>query len=103
MFGGAGVYLDGVIFAILADDEVWIKSDSVSDPEFDAAALPRFTYDFGEGKSGTMNYRRAPSDVYDDAEALQHWARLGLAASQRASARKRRRPFRPSVSAALRG
>jgi len=90
MFGGAGVYVNGAIFAILADDEIWIKADAVSDAEFDAAGLERFTYDFGDGKTGTMNYRRAPSDVYDDADEIRRWAALGLEASARAAAKKRR-------------
>lgn len=90
MFGGAGVYIDGAIVALLAFDEIWIKADTVSDPVFDAEGLDRFIYDFGD-KKGTMNYRRVPSDAYDDADALQQWTRLGLAASARAPKRKARK------------
>ena len=36
-----------------------------------------------------MNYRHAPSDVYDDAEALQHWAGLAVEAGLRSAAKKR--------------
>jgi DNA transformation protein len=43
----------------------------------------------GEGKTGTMNYRRAPTDVYDDAEAMQRWAALALEAGLRAAAKKK--------------
>lgn len=88
MFGGAGVYLDGFFFAMIAADEIWIKADAVTDAVFDVAGLDRFTYDFGGGKTGTMNYRRLPSDAYDDAEVLQHWARLGIEAAARAPDKK---------------
>jgi DNA transformation protein len=91
MFGGAGVYLDGAIFAILAEGELWLKSDADADPRFDAAGCERFVVDYGEGKRGTMNYRRAPGDIYDDAEALQDWTRLALAASQRSAKPRRTR------------
>jgi len=89
MFGGAGLYLDGAITAILADDEVWFKSDAAADATYDAAGMARFRYDFGE-KTGAMNYRRAPSDVYDDADELRRWARLAMTVAARAPRRKHR-------------
>jgi DNA transformation protein len=88
MFGGAGLYLDGAIVAILADDEVWFKSGAEADAAYDAAGMERFRYDFGE-KQGTMNYRRAPGDVYDDADAMRRWAAIAIAVSRRAAVRKR--------------
>ncbi len=89
MFGGRALYIDGRIFAMVADDLLWLKSDAESDADWDAAACPRFTYDFGDGKmAGSMNYRRAPDDVYDDQDALQHWAGIAIAAAMRAPAKK---------------
>ncbi len=92
MMGGATLYLDGTIFALVADDLLWFKSDAVSDDVWDEAGCPRFTYQMGEGRSGSMNYRRAPDDVYDDADAMRHWAMIAVAAGQRAPARKPRKP-----------
>lgn len=92
MMGGVTLYLDGTIFAIIADDALWLKADAASDALWDAAGCARFTYDFGHGRTGTMNYRRAPDDVYDDVEALAHWARLALEAGRRAPVKKRAKP-----------
>jgi DNA transformation protein and related proteins len=89
MMGGATLYLDGTVFAIVDDDALWFKADKVSDAEWDAAGCARFTFDMG-GKTGSMNYRRAPDDVYDDAEAMQRWAALAVAAGQRAPVKKRK-------------
>jgi DNA transformation protein and related proteins len=83
MMGGATLYLDGTVFAIVADDELWFKADKISDDEWDAAGAERFTYDMG-GKTGTMNYRRAPLDVHDDPDAMRRWASLALEAGLRA-------------------
>ena len=83
MMGGATLYLDGQVFAIVGDDALWFKSDAVSDAEWDAAGCARFSYTFADGRTGTMNYRRAPDDVYDDADALRRWATLGLEAGLR--------------------
>ena len=62
---------------------LWFKADAVSDAVWDAAGCERFTYDM-DGKIGTMNYRRAPDDVYDDADELRRWAALALEAGHRA-------------------
>jgi DNA transformation protein and related proteins len=86
MMGGATLYLDGTVFAMVDADALWFKADKESDAIWDAAGCARFTYVM-KGKSGSMNYRRAPDDVYDDPEAMQQWARLALEAGQRAPAK----------------
>lgn len=89
MMGGATLYLDGTVFAIVADGELWFKADKLSDVAWDAAGAERFTYDMG-GKTGTMNYRRAPLDVHDDPEAMRRWAALALEAGARAPKKAKR-------------
>lgn len=93
MMGGATLYCDGVIFAIVGHDTLWFKADRQSDAEWDALGCPRFTVDMG-GKPATMNYRRAPDAVHDDAEALRGLGALGLAAGHRAPPKKRAAPRR---------
>jgi DNA transformation protein len=95
MMGGATLYLDGIVFAILLDGELWLKSDADGDAIWDAHGCDRFTFAFKDGKVETMNYRRAPADVYDDAEAMQQWARLAGEAGARAAAKKRPRKRSP--------
>jgi DNA transformation protein len=90
MMGGATLYLDGTIFAIVGRGELWFKADAESDAVWDAAGCDRFTVNMG-GKPASMNYRRAPADVYDDPDAMREWAGLGIAAGQRAPAKKPRR------------
>lgn len=89
MMGGATLYLDGTVFAIISQDGLlWFKADKASDATWDAAGCERFTYDMG-GKTGSMNYRRAPDDCHDDAEVLQRWAALALAAGLRAPKKRK--------------
>jgi len=90
MMGGATLYLDGSIFAIAVDDQLWIKADAESDAVWDAVGRERFTVTFKDGTIDAMNYRRAPEDVYDDADALREWAALGVAAGRRAPVKKKR-------------
>ncbi|MDO7843939.1 TfoX/Sxy family protein [Sphingomonas immobilis] len=88
LFGGATVYADGVAFAILAFDALWLKADAQSDAAWDAIAAPRFTVERDGGKVQSINYRRAPDEVYDDADALREWATLAIAAGRRAPVKK---------------
>ena len=99
MMGGATLYLDGTIFAIMVDGELWLKSDAEADPFWDAVSPERFTVTFKDGKIDSMNYRRAPSDAYDDAEELQRLARVSLEAGRRRVVKKR--PAKKPRKAAL--
>ena len=89
MMGGATLYLDGIVFAIVLDDALWFKSDVAADAVWDAAGCPRFTYDRKDGTTATMNYRRAPDDVLDDGEALREWATLAVEAGRRAPVKRK--------------
>ena len=91
MMGGASLYLDVIVFAILDEDRIWFKSDAESDAVWDAEGCERFAVTFKDGRVDTMNYRRAPLDVYDDPEAMQSWARLALEAGLRSAAKKKPR------------
>jgi DNA transformation protein len=53
---------------------------------------------FKDGRVGTMNYRRAPADVYDEPEAMQRWATLALEAGTRGQAKKK--PRKPKAQRA---
>jgi DNA transformation protein and related proteins len=86
MMGGATLYLDGIVFAILDEGEIWFKSDAETDATWDAEGCERFTY-----PGGSMNYRRGPLDVYDDPEAMRRWASLALEAGRRSAAKKPRK------------
>ena len=90
MMGAAVLYLDGTIFAVL-DEEIWFKADLESAATWDEAGCGRFIFTSKDGRIETMNYRRAPSDVYDDTEAMQRWASLALEAGARGAAKKKPR------------
>jgi DNA transformation protein len=89
MMGAATLYLDGTIFAVV-EDEIWFKADAESAAVWDDAGCDRFTFTGKDGRVETMNYRRAPADVYDDPDAMREWANLAIAAGLRGSKRKRK-------------
>ncbi|HWH22256.1 MAG TPA: TfoX/Sxy family protein [Allosphingosinicella sp.] len=98
MMGGATLYLGGIVFAIMDEGEIWFKADAESDAVWDAEGCERFSYTFDDGRTGTMNYRRAPADAYDDPEAMQRWAKLAHEAALRGAAKKKPKRGRAAFS-----
>lgn len=95
MFGGQGIYRGEIMFALVADDVIYLKSDALNAAAFDAASLAHFTYE-RNGKPYPMSYRRMPDVCFDDPDALVAWARLGHEAALRGAARSAvRRPSSP--------
>jgi DNA transformation protein len=88
MFGGAGIYTDGVMFALVADGVIYLKADARNAPDFDREGLPPFTYTTKAGRRGVMSYRRMPDRLYDEPEELAAWARAALAAARRSGVKK---------------
>jgi DNA transformation protein len=89
MFGGAGIYAQETMFALVHDGVIYLKTDAQNSPVFEREDLAPFTYTTKDGKRGVMSYRRMPDRLYDDPEELAAWAREALAAALRGAARKR--------------
>ena len=98
MFGGAGVYSDGVMFGLIADDTLYLKVDAGTAGAYEAEGLDPFVYT-GRGKTITMSYRRAPERLLDDADEMAGWARTALGVARRAAAAKAKPKRRPARTA----
>jgi DNA transformation protein len=89
MFGGYGLYCDGVMFALIADDVLYLKADDASRPEFERAGSEPFVYE-ARGRRTTMAYWHAPDEAMESRELAAPWARTALAAALRARSAKRK-------------
>ncbi len=87
MFGGAGVYRDGLCFAIESDGEIYIKVDDANRDAFRAAGSKPFAYSM-KGELREMGYWRLVDAAHDDPSELRRWAGLGFAAAERAAEKK---------------
>lgn len=83
MFGGHGVFKDGLMFGLIADDVLYLKVDEQNSPQFEAEGLPHFTY-VKNGKPMNMSYRQAPEAAMEEAELLCEWAESAWQAAVRA-------------------
>jgi DNA transformation protein len=83
MFGGAGVYREGLIFGLVDEDVLYLKVDGENRAAFEAAGSRPFTYT-REGREQPLSYWRMPDAGLDDPDEALHWARLALEAAHRA-------------------
>ncbi|RWP06814.1 MAG: TfoX/Sxy family protein [Mesorhizobium sp.] len=85
MFGGKGIYFDGVIVAIVIRGELMLKADAESAPEFEAAGCRQWTYTGSRhGKLVSMPYWSVPDSAFDDPDEMAVWARRAYEAGLRA-------------------
>lgn len=75
MFGGAGIYFDGKFFALLDDDELYLKVDDESRPRFKKAGSHAFEPWEGQFMNG---YWSVPVDVLEDPTALAEWSQHSI-------------------------
>lgn len=94
MFGGFGVYKGGVMFGLIAFDELYLKVDDTNRGDYEARKSHPFVYE-GKGKPMTMSYWRIPDDVLEDPDELKTWAMkaydVALKAKKASPAQPRRR------------
>jgi len=96
MFGGFGLYLDGLMFALIAFDRLYFKIDDGNRQDFVDAGTEAFSYQ-GRTRRIEMSYYELPAAVLDDPTALIDWAGHALDAARRAKTKKPpRRRKKPS-------
>jgi DNA transformation protein len=88
MFGGAGVYHDGLMFALVDDEVLYLKVDETSRAAFEAENLPPFVYS-KKDKKIDMSYFRSPERCLDDADEMAQWCRAAYDAALKAAAKKK--------------
>jgi DNA transformation protein len=81
MFGGYGIYQNGNVFAIVADDELYFKVTDANRAAFAERGLKPFTYD-RKGKKISMTYYAAPPECLDDARFMTEWAAAAIRAAR---------------------
>lgn len=86
MFGGAGVYLHGVMFALIASGETYLKVDAALKADLEAEGSGPFVYEKKTGETAVMAYYRLPDTAADDPVEASHWGRRALDVALKAKA-----------------
>ena len=84
MFGGWGISADGLTFAIIAFDQLYLKADEQTQSQFVAAGCAPFEYE-ARGKTMQLRYYVAPPEAMESAPVMRDWARMAFEAALRAA------------------
>jgi DNA transformation protein len=89
MFGKTGVFCEGVMFGMVADDTLYVRVDDLNRTAFkEAEAYPPLNYAKG-GRAIDLAFWRVPERLLDEPDELVAWARAALAAARRVAAKRR--------------
>ena len=89
MFGGIGIYAQGLFFALIAEDLLYFKVDDTTRPDFERLGMEPFR-PFGEDSA--MGYYEVPADVVEDVTQLEVWMRKAIEVAAKAKRGKTKRP-----------
>jgi DNA transformation protein len=96
MFGGAGIYLGDTMFALIADDSLYFKTDAKNRGDYETLGMAPFKP--FDDKPMIMPYHEVPPDVMEDQDTLCAWAKRAWEAARRGaktkdtSIKRRRKP-----------
>jgi DNA transformation protein and related proteins len=90
MFGKTGVFCDGVMLGMVADDTLYFRVDDDNRAAFKEAEMsPPLNYE-KQGRTIDLSFWRAPERLLDDPDELVTWARIALEAARRVAAKGKR-------------
>ena len=91
MFGGFGLYREGLMFALIVGDELFLKVDADTAAQFERAGSHPFVYQ-SKTRTVQMSYWSAPVASLESPDEMQLWCRVAYGAALRAQAVKARKP-----------
>lgn len=88
MFGGAGVFCEGLMIALLFSDTIFLKTDGALRARLEAEGSEPFLWTKpSTGEIIDMGYVSLPSSAMDDPDEASDWGRQALAVARAAKAR----------------
>lgn len=88
MFGGADLFKSGLMFALVADEVLYLKADDSYRTDFEARGLGPFQYEAKNRKRALMSYWQAPDHLLEDGDEMVEWARKAFDVALKADAAK---------------
>lgn len=88
MVGKTGVFCDGLMLAMVTQDELYFRVDDGNRAAFEeGGSFPPLNYE-KQGRTVDLSFWRAPERLLDDPDELVAWARTALAAARRVAAKR---------------
>ncbi|HZF26889.1 MAG TPA: TfoX/Sxy family protein [Steroidobacteraceae bacterium] len=105
MFGGIGLYWDGLFFGLIDDDVLYLKVDDSNRGDYTARGMEAF-HPFKDKPLYSMTYYQVPADVLEESELLVQWTRkscaVALATRGVSTPRRKRTTSRPKTGSRAR-
>lgn len=89
MFGGAGVYFNDQMFALVADERIYLKVNDETRPAFEAEGSQPFVFESKGGEAVMTSYVEVPPRLLDDTDELARWARRAYVAAIKGRGKKK--------------
>lgn len=87
MFGGHGIFHDGLMFALIADNTLYLKTDANNENDYKDKGLEAFTYK-KNGKDINMSYYQAPEEALESSDEMNSWATRAYKTAVRCASKK---------------
>lgn len=83
MFGGHGLFYDGLMFALVSGGQCYLKADDVTRPQFEAEGSTPFRYQSARREVTMRHYLSLPPACLEAPAAMTPWARMAVEAALR--------------------
>ena len=87
MFGGVGIYAQGLFFALIAADRLYFKVNDATRPDFERLGMEPFR---PYGEDNAMGYYEVPADVVEDSVRLAAWMKKAIDVAAKARINKKK-------------
>ena len=82
MFGGHGIFNEGLMFALISDGVLYFKVDDSNREMYEKAGSSKFPHG--------ISYWEVPTEVFEDMSLLYEWANISIGIAQ-AKAKKKKK------------
>lgn len=83
MFGGYGIYQDGIIFAMIGFGKIMFKVGDSNRQAYEDKGMKQFVYTHPKsGKITPMPYYELPPDILEDPDQLPTWIAASVQATK---------------------
>lgn len=103
MFGGAGLFADGAMFALIPGDGLYFKVDDATRAAYLAEGAQPFRYETKAGTREIASFCSVPERLYDEPEEFRQWAKTAIAVARRSDLAKAHKAANRNRKTALPG
>lgn len=97
MFGGYGIYKDGVMFGLVAEDRFYLRSDDHCKEAFIERGCEPFVFGYRNGKAIVSKYFEPPESAFINEQKMKPWAMLAWESTQRSPSPKKKKKLKKAI------